>query len=96
MFSKEELEKMLKDREENPVKQIMEMINNAMAEDGYKPAIILKKANKINDILSKFKWNSPECENEDILNDIIAFLDDVNEKMNIYYESVKEYIEKND
>ena len=93
MFSKEELKKMLNERENNPVKKITELINNVMAEDGCKPAIILIKSIKINDILSKFKWNSPECENEDILNDIIAFLDDIYEKMNIYYESVKEYLE---
>lgn len=93
MFSKEELEKMLKERQENPLKQILETINNTMVENGYRPAIILQNANKINDILVKFKWNCPDCENEEILDEIITFLDDINEKMNIYYESVKEYLE---
>lgn len=93
MFSKEELEKISKQRKENPLTQLLEATINNMVEEGYKPAIILKKANKINDILSKFKWKSTDCEKEEILDDIIAFLDDIYEKMNIYYESVKEYLE---
>jgi len=61
-----------------------------MIASGDKNAMLLKKSQETIKALQKIQNESTEIKDEEILEDVINFLDDLKNKIDIYYKSLKE------